>query len=86
MLTRGNFSKEHIEELRVDSGNDPALLERVLFAFGLLEAITRVGLPFIFKGDACLMPLLKRPMCLSTDIDIIVEPDTDIDSYIRKEQ
>lgn len=84
MLTRENFSKEHIEELRLDSGNDPALLERVLYAFGLLEAITRVGLPFIFKGGTCLMLLLKRPMRLSTDIDIIVEPDTDIDSYIKE--
>lgn len=36
MLTRENFSKEYIEELRLDSGNDPALLERVLYAFGLL--------------------------------------------------
>lgn len=84
MLTRENFSKEHIEELRLDSGNDPALLERVLFAFGLLEAITRVGLPFIFKGGTCLMLLLKRPMRLSTDIDIIVEPNTDIDAYIKE--
>lgn len=84
MLTRENFSKEHIEELRLDNGNDPALLERVLFAFGLLEAITRVGLPFIFKGGTCLMLLLKRLMRLSTDIDIIVEPDTDIDLYIKE--
>lgn len=84
MLTRVNFSKEHIEELRRDSGNDPSLLERVLFAFGLLEAITRVELPFIFKGGTCLMLLLKRPMRLSTDIDIIVEPGTDIDSYIKE--
>ncbi len=84
MLTRENFSKEHIEELRRDSGNDPSLLERVLFAFGLLEAITRVELPFIFKGGTCLMLLLKRPMRLSTDIDIIVEPGTDIDLYINE--
>ncbi len=84
MLTRENFSKEHIEELRRDSGNDPALLERVLFAFGLLEAITKARLPFIFKGGTCLMLLLKRPMRLSTDIDIIVEPDTDIDVYIQE--
>lgn len=38
MLTRENYSKEHIEALQKDSGSDPALLERVLFAFGLLEA------------------------------------------------
>ena len=71
MLTRENYSKEHIEALQKDSGNDPALLERVLFAFGLLEAISRVELPFIFKGGTCLMLLLKKPMRLSTDIDIV---------------
>ena len=84
MLTRANYSKEHIEVLQKDSGNDPALLERVLFAFGLLEAISRVKLPFIFKGGTCLMLLLKKPMRLSTDIDIVVEPGTDIDNYIDK--
>lgn len=42
MLTRENYSKERIEAFQKDSGNDPALLERVLFAFGLLEAISRV--------------------------------------------
>ena len=84
MLTRENYSKEHIESLQRDSGNDPALLERVLFAFGLLEAISRVELPFIFKGGTCLMLLLKKPMRLSTDIDIVVEPGTDIDNYIDK--
>ncbi|MBQ8823244.1 MAG: nucleotidyl transferase AbiEii/AbiGii toxin family protein [Lachnospiraceae bacterium] len=84
MLTRENYSKEHIEALQKDSGNDPALLERVLFAFGLLEAISRVELPFIFKGGTCLMLLLKKTMRLSTDIDIVVEPGTDIDNYIDK--
>ena len=82
MLTRANYSKEHIEVLQKDSGNDPALLERVLFAFGLLEAISRVKLPFIFKGGTCLMLLLKTPRRLSTDIDIIVKPETDISYYI----
>lgn len=32
------------------TGNDPLLLERVIFAFGLLEAIARVGLPFGLRG------------------------------------
>ena len=83
MLTRENYSREHILELQKDSGNDPTLLERVLYAFGLLEAISRVNLPFIFKGGTCLMLLLKKPMRLSTDIDIVVEPGTDIDAYIK---
>ena len=50
MLTRENYSSEHILALQEDIGNDPALLERVLYAFGLLEAITKVKLPFVFKG------------------------------------
>lgn len=83
MLIRENYSKEHILSLQKNSGNDPTLLERVLYAFGLLEAIARVNLPFIFKGGTCLMLLLKKPMRLSTDIDIVVEPNIDIDTYIK---
>lgn len=50
MLTRENYSGAHILALQKDSGNDPAILERVLYAFGLLEAIAKVKLPFVFKG------------------------------------
>jgi len=84
MLTRYNFSEEHIQEVRAGSKRDPGLLERSIFAFGLLEAVARVGMPFIFKGGTCLMLLLQRPMRLSTDIDIIVEPGTDIEKYIAE--
>ena len=39
-----------IQVLYDKTGNDPLLLERVIFAFGLLEAIARVGLPFGLRG------------------------------------
>ena len=84
MLAKDNFSKQHIEELRRVNGNDPALLERTVYAFGLLEAIRQAGMPFIFKGGTALLLLLDKPMRLSTDIDIIVEPDTDVDRYIKE--
>lgn len=84
MITRDNYSQEHIRQLQESSSKDPALIERVLHAFGLLEAITQVGMPFVFKGGTCLMLLLDRPMRLSTDIDIIVEPGTQIDDYIDR--
>ena len=84
MLTKENFNESHIRMLQKQSKKDPALLERVVFAFGLLEAIRRVEMPFIFKGGTCLILLLKHPMRLSTDIDIVVEPDTDVDTYISK--
>lgn len=84
MLKKENFTEEHIRMLQRESRRDPALLERTIYAFGLLEAITLAGLPFVFKGGTCLMLLLKEPHRLSTDIDIIVEPGTDIDAYIQK--
>lgn len=84
MITKENFSEEHIRRLQDENRRDPLLLERTLFAFGLLEALVKVGLPFTFKGGTSLMLLLPKPMRLSTDIDIVVEPGTDIDGYIEK--
>lgn len=84
MLSREMFTDEYIQDLQKHTGNDPALLERVIFAFGLLEAIRKVKLPFCFKGGTSLMLLLEHPRRLSTDIDIIVEPGTDVDDYIKR--
>lgn len=84
MFTKENFTKEHIMSLREKSHGDPILLERVTYAFGLLEALTATGMPFIFKGGTCLLLLLDQPRRLSTDIDIVVSPEVDIQSYIDK--
>lgn len=84
MIIKENFSLEHINQLHSESDSQPEIIERTLFAFGLLEAISRTGLDFIFKGGSCLMVLLREPKRFSTDIDIVVPPGTDIDSYIRE--
>lgn len=84
MLSREIYELEYIMKLREKYKKDPALLERVMYAFGLLEAIARVEMPFIFKGGTCLMLLTEHPRRLSTDIDIIVKPGTDIDYYIAE--
>jgi hypothetical protein len=84
MLDKKNYELEYIRELQKKYERDPILIERVLFAFGLLETIKRVGMPFTFKGGTSLMLLLSHTMRLSTDIDIIVEPGTDIDYYIEE--
>lgn len=84
MLSKENFNEEHIRNLQKNSKRDPLLLERAIYAFGLLEALAIVGLPFIFKGGTCLMLLMEKPRRLSTDIDIIVEPGTDLENYLRK--
>ncbi len=84
MLQKENFSEEHIRKLQTDSHNDPILLERAVYAFGLLEALTRVGMPFVFKGGTSLMLLMDHPRRLSTDIDIVVEPGTDLNEFLRQ--
>ena len=50
MLLRENYTAEHILRLREETGADPSILERTVFAFGLLEAIRSVDMPFIFKA------------------------------------
>lgn len=82
MILQESFSKEHIKALQEKSKRDPVLLERTIYAFGLLEALTKVNMPFVFKGGTCLMLLMDKPRRLSTDIDIIVAPGTDVDAYI----
>lgn len=84
MIRPESFSIEHIEHLSSERKVDKVLLERSIYAFGLLEALARVGLPFIFKGGTSLMLLLESPKRLSTDIDIVVPPGTEVVEYIEK--
>jgi len=83
MLKKSNFTIEHIMKLHNETKCAPVLLERVVYAFGLLEALVLAGLDFTFKGGTCLMVLMV-PKRLSIDIDILVEPGIDIDIYIQK--
>ena len=83
MILKETFSINHINEIKENKKVDVNLLERSIYAFGLLEALSKVGMPFIFKGGTCLMLLLENPRRLSTDIDIIVEPGTNVENFIE---
>ena len=52
MLTKENFSMEHIEAKRISKKVDKTILERSIYALGLLEALVTVGMEFIFKASA----------------------------------
>ena len=65
MLLRENYTNEHIDKLRAQTGADPSILERTIFAFGLLEAIRSAGMPFIFKGGTSLL------VCLTTQEGLV---------------
>ena len=84
MIDKAVYEIGYIQELQKKYVSDPGLIERALYAFGLLEAIRRVGMPFCFKGGTSLMLILDEPLRLSTDIDILVEPGTDVDDYIER--
>ncbi len=84
MILHESFSEAHIRDLQDKSHRDPVLLERAVYAFGLLEALARVGMPFTFKGGTCLMLLMEHPRRLSTDIDIIVAPGTELDAFLER--
>lgn len=84
MLSREIFTLEYIRKLQRQYKKDPGLLERVMYAFGLLEALVQVGMKFVFKGGTSLLLLTEHPLRLSTDIDIIVEPETDVQKFITE--
>lgn len=83
MISKRVYTKEYITNLREGRKCDPFILERSVFAFGLLEAFARTKAEFIFKGGTSLMLLLDEPIRLSTDIDIIVKSDVDIMTFIK---
>lgn len=83
MIIKDSFTIEHIQSLRQGRRVDPLLMERNIFALGLVEALVRVGMPFTFKGGTSLTLLLSKPRRLSTDVDIVVEPGTDVNRYLE---
>lgn len=84
MIDEKTFAYENIKRIQNDYKVDPELAQRAIFALGLVEALKKVRADFIFKGGSSLMLLFETPKRLSTDVDIIVEENYDIDSFIKK--
>ena len=51
MICKDNFSLEHIKALEKETGSQLAIIERTMFAFGLLEAIVRQVLSSSLKVE-----------------------------------
>jgi hypothetical protein len=83
MLSKQNYTKEHIESLHSQHPKiDKSVSEMTMYAFGLLQSLANSKLDFTFKGGTCLMLLLKEPKRVSTDIDILVPPGTEIATIV----
>lgn len=85
MILRESFSIDNIDRIRrLYPSLDKQLIERTIYALGLLESLAKVKMPFVFKGGTALMLLLQKPFRLSTDIDIIVDPSCDVETYLKE--
>lgn len=83
MIKQETFTLENIKRIQKEYKVDPELAQRTIYALGLVEALRKVGLDFIFKGGSSLMLLFDVPKRLSTDVDILVKKDCDIDSFVK---
>ena len=73
MIADRSRSKEWILGIREKSpGRDPILIEKMILALTLVEALSRSGLKFIFKGGTSLILVLEAPLRFSIDIDIVL--------------
>jgi len=64
---------------------DKILVEKVIRALLLLEGLSNVGLPFVFKGGTALMLLMDSAKRLSIDIDIIIsDAPQDLEDLLKK--
>ena len=82
MISPESRNLEWIEKAASDNhATNPILVEKVIRAFSLLEALARSGCPFIFKGGSSLMLHFGSSRRLSIDIDIICPPGTEIEKY-----
>ena len=76
MINKETLTEQWIDKVsKSNRSADKILVEKVIRALLLLEGLSNVGLPFIFKGGTALMLLLNSAKRLSIDIDIIISKE-----------
>ena len=74
MIHPKSFEKEWVLQFKQQKAYrkiNPPVLEKMIHALALLEALQLTGLDFVFKGGTCLILLLNPAKRFSIDIDII---------------
>ncbi|KIA92252.1 hypothetical protein OC25_17605 [Pedobacter kyungheensis] len=87
MINPKSLSAEWLAEKKTQYKKDPGLIENMIHALHLLEALKLSGLDFIFKGGTSLILMLEEPQRFSVDIDIIVPAGTsqkELESHLDK--
>ncbi len=75
MISASTYNPERLKETSRKLGRrvDPKMLEKVVYAFTLLEQLRANNISLIFKGGTCLLLMIDPPRRFSIDIDIITE-------------
>lgn len=87
MITKESYEPDWIYTISEKLGKrgDPKILEKVIYAFTLLEQLKATGLDMIFKGGTSLLLLHSTPRRFSIDIDIITAVRTEeLPPYLDK--
>src|SRR4030095_1696329 len=85
MIDAESYGQEWISSVAatIDRKVDQKILEKVIYAFTLLEQLRSSGMDFIFKGGTSLLLLSPKPRRFSIDIDIIADYDLkDIPAFL----
>lgn len=78
MINQRTYTSEWIETFKSQEKYrkvNPALFERMIYAFSLLESLANTGFDFIFKGGTSLMLMEVNFKRFSVDIDITTKQD-----------
>ncbi len=73
MIIKSSLHIDWIKTCAKRYNADPLIVEKVIRALVLLEALQNSNLDFIFKGGTSLMLMIQEPRRFSIDIDIIIE-------------
>jgi predicted nucleotidyltransferase component of viral defense system len=85
MILPESLQIEWINKVAKEQKADPGLVEKVIRALSLLEALSKTNIAFVFKGGTSLMLKLGSTRRLSIDIDIIIaERKDDLEQQLEK--
>jgi hypothetical protein len=87
MILPASFENNWIQQISKTIGKrgDPKLIEKIIYAFALLEQLKLSGLNLIFKGGTYVFLMSDPPNRFSIDIDIIVPHSPEkLPSYFDK--
>jgi len=74
MILPGSFETSWIQKISKTVGKrgDPKLVEKIIYAFALLEQLKISGLDMVFKGGTSVFLMSDPPSRFSIDVDIII--------------